>query len=107
MLYTPPTPEERLKRVEIAVEELRTTVDHLRRRTELAQSQVSSSRDTEEVEPENQTQNVGSVWYPAGAVLAGLLSWWEHHSLWWAIPQGILSWLYVGYRFVRHLIASI
>ena len=32
-----------------------------------------------------------------GSALAIAISWGEHHSILWAIVQGFLSWLYVGY----------
>lgn len=32
-----------------------------------------------------------------GSALAMVISWSEHHSILWAIFQGILSWLYVIY----------
>ncbi|MBM4193043.1 MAG: hypothetical protein FJ202_01515 [Gemmatimonadetes bacterium] len=32
-----------------------------------------------------------------GSALAITISWSEHHSLFWAIVQGFMSWLYVIY----------
>ena len=32
-----------------------------------------------------------------GSALAITISWSEHHSIFWAIVQGFLSWLYVVY----------
>jgi len=44
----------------------------------------------------------GGVFGSVGAVLAALLSWKTHHSIWWALAHAFLSWFYVLYHWLKY-----
>ena len=76
-------------------------------RLEKIESEIVDTRTTLERhdnELRKRSHGAAGSWYPAGAVLAGLLSWEQTHSLVWAIFDGFLSWLYVAFRFLQHLL---
>jgi len=47
--------------------------------------------------PARRSASVARAGVSFGSALAIAISWSEHHSILWAIVQGILSWLYVIY----------
>jgi hypothetical protein len=44
----------------------------------------------------------GGVFGSIGAVIAALLSWSHHHSLFWALIHAFLSWIYVIYHWLKY-----
>src|SRR5712692_10543994 len=105
MLYSPLSPDERLGRLESTSEDFETSLRRIRSELKEQQEQLASLKDRLAKADEKRGLR-GASWYPAGAVLAGLLSWWRNSSLLWAILHGLLSWLYVGYRLVQHLLSG-